>query len=81
MCFKLSIKPPFIIRLIKTNSGKYVYPNEIQLVKKDIAVKSICRGCIFYKNDFTCTYKERDKMPISCMEVNNSNYQLKISND
>lgn len=75
--FRLSLKPPFIIHAVISSSGERFFTDEIELVSKEIPVKSICRGCLFEEKDFTCKYKERLKMPISCMDVDNSNYQPK----
>jgi acyl-CoA synthetase (AMP-forming)/AMP-acid ligase II len=80
--FKLSLKPPFIIHSdrrtkVISSSGERFFTDEIELVSKEIPVKRICRGCLFEEKDFTCKYKEMLKMPISCMDVDNSNYQPK----
>lgn len=60
-----------------SSSGKSFLIEDVELRSKGLPVKSICWGCLFQEKDFTCKYVEREKMPISCLDVDNSNYQPK----
>jgi len=61
--------------VIDSSGNKHLIEDVILVDVGVMGISNVCLNCLFYEENYTCKYKEREKMSVDCTSALNMHYE------